>query len=123
MTKDYTLEYRIKNGKINISLAGAETITKNAASLQVEFQPQIQPLISQLTLENVRLNGKLVPSIVKGTIEILPQKSALLQNFPNPFNPETWIPYQLKEEAEVVIQIYNFRNLWNASFQVMICFF
>ena len=36
-----------------------------------------------------------------------PESSALLQNFPNPFNPETWIPYQLKEDGEVTIRIHN----------------
>ena len=33
--------------------------------------------------------------------------TALLQNFPNPFNPETWIPYQLAVEADVNISIYD----------------
>ncbi len=36
-----------------------------------------------------------------------PEKSMLLQNFPNPFNPETWMPYQLKYASEVTIRIYN----------------
>lgn len=31
----------------------------------------------------------------------------LLQNFPNPFNPETWIPYHLTEGASIAIQIYD----------------
>ena len=31
----------------------------------------------------------------------------LLQNFPNPFNPETWIPFRLTDESDVTIQIYN----------------
>ncbi len=34
------------------------------------------------------------------------KKTALLANYPNPFNPETWIPYQLAESAEVTISIY-----------------
>lgn len=32
---------------------------------------------------------------------------ALLPNYPNPFNPETWIPYLLNRPAHVVMQIYN----------------
>jgi flagellar hook assembly protein FlgD len=31
----------------------------------------------------------------------------LLVNFPNPFNPETWLPYQLAESNPVTITIYN----------------
>ena len=30
----------------------------------------------------------------------------LLQNFPNPFNPETWIPFRLADESHVTIHIY-----------------
>ena len=36
-----------------------------------------------------------------------PEHSLLLQNFPNPFNPETWIPYQLRQGSEVTIRIYS----------------
>ena len=36
--------------------------------------------------------------------------NALLPNYPNPFNPETWIPYQLSEDSEVLIKIYSFRG-------------
>ena len=34
------------------------------------------------------------------------KENALLANFPNPFNPETWIPYQLAKPTEVTITIY-----------------
>ena len=39
--------------------------------------------------------------------EIKPSESMLLQNFPNPFNPETWIPYQLADSTEVSLTIYD----------------
>ena len=35
-----------------------------------------------------------------------PQKTALLLNYPNPFNPETWIPYQLAEATDVTVTIH-----------------
>ena len=34
------------------------------------------------------------------------KKTMLLPNYPNPFNPETWIPYQLAEPADVTLTIY-----------------
>ena len=37
---------------------------------------------------------------------LTPKKTALLPNYPNPFNPETWIPYRLAEPAVVSISIY-----------------
>ena len=38
---------------------------------------------------------------------IIPEKTALHANYPNPFNPETWIPYQLATPAEVALTIYD----------------
>ena len=35
------------------------------------------------------------------------KRTALLQNFPNPFNPETWIPYTLADNADVKVRIYD----------------
>ena len=37
---------------------------------------------------------------------LTPKKTTLLANYPNPFNPETWIPYQLAEPTDVSISIY-----------------
>ncbi len=39
-------------------------------------------------------------------LTLIPKKTILLPNYPNPFNPETWIPYQLAEAADIKIQIY-----------------
>ena len=37
---------------------------------------------------------------------LIPTETALLANYPNPFNPETWIPYQLSKPADVTLTIY-----------------
>ena len=37
---------------------------------------------------------------------LLPKETALLANYPNPFNPETWLPYQLATPAAVTLRIY-----------------
>ncbi len=39
--------------------------------------------------------------------EAIPEKTSLLSNYPNPFNPETWIPYQLAAAADVTVRIYS----------------
>ena len=36
----------------------------------------------------------------------VPKETVLLANYPNPFNPETWIPYELAETAEVTVSIH-----------------
>ncbi len=36
-----------------------------------------------------------------------PKHSVLLQNYPNPLNPETWIPYRLSEAGAVTVSVYD----------------
>ena len=46
-------------------------------------------------------------AVLKRLMEVLtPNETDLLPNYPNPFNPETWIPYQLATSADVRISIY-----------------
>ena len=42
---------------------------------------------------------------------LIPEETALLHNYPNPFNPETWIPYQLAHAAEVTLTIYDTKGV------------
>ena len=41
----------------------------------------------------------------------IPAETALLPNYPNPFNPETWIPYQLAHAADVQVIIYDTKGV------------
>jgi hypothetical protein len=71
-------------------------------------------------LEDISYNGvrghshvirvKVDPTGKLKVVGLTPSKFALLQNFPNPFNPETWIPYQLPQDASVIVRIYNFKG-------------
>ena len=55
---------------------------------------------------DIDINAPLAPSA-----PVLPAKTALLSNYPNPFNPETWIPYQLAKSADVTLTIYDVRGI------------
>ena len=62
------------------------------------------PFTQTVDIENLR-NAYLSLPLTVGDVH--PAETILAQNFPNPFNPETWIPYQLEKSADVVLQIYN----------------
>ena len=42
---------------------------------------------------------------------LTPKKTTLLPNYPNPFNPETWIPYHLSDDTDVRISIYDTKGV------------
>ena len=65
-------------------------------------------LTLDITIPSVGDNN--APIFVETSPE-LPKTTALLSNYPNPFNPETWIPYQLAKASEVTITIYNMRGV------------
>ena len=51
---------------------------------------------------------ELVPSLLIATLpERLPEQTQLLPNYSNPFNPETWIPFELSQDSKVSVTIYN----------------
>ena len=68
----------------------------------------VQTWIAQARVEN---DGSFVfqqgiENLQRLLASLLPEKTALLPNYPNPFNPETWIPYHLAEPADVAVHIY-----------------
>jgi hypothetical protein len=79
----------------------------NLLTVEFEVLPQAEGKTSPLILSDVQLANSSSITKIDGSVKILAPKFALLQNFPNPFNPETWIPYQLPQDADVTIRIYN----------------
>ena len=67
-----------------------------------------------LATEDVRLQ-KWMPLLkelllILREMQEIPETTALLPNYPNPFNPETWIPYHLAQDANVTLTIYDTRG-------------
>ena len=67
--------------------------------------------VRALQVSDVNLSKRL--TVLKEFLHLLtemgtiPETTTLLPNYPNPFNPETWIPYHLAKDAEVIVRIYN----------------
>ena len=64
----------------------------------------VEPLQYAITAEDVRQSRIELPVLIAYEI---PTKTELLANYPNPFNPETWIPYRLAKDAFVSLTIYD----------------
>jgi hypothetical protein len=108
-----------KDGIVNIfdliKVAGhfGEKQNPAAPDATLSLNPQHALLLQQWIVEaratddgsEVFRKGIAVLELLLSTI--VPERTRLLSNYPNPFNPETWIPYQLASDAEVVIRIYN----------------
>ena len=74
---------------------------------------KIQNVVSSLgaPINIVLGSAPAAPAAAPTQVAEIPDQTVLLANYPNPFNPETWIPYQLAKPSDVQITIYNARGL------------
>ena len=88
--------------------AGGAAPSLNPKDLHILTTSDVKGWLTQAQKIN-----RLDPDYIRG-IDVLtrlldlltPKQTALLPNYPNPFNPETWIPYHLAKGAEVTLYIY-----------------
>ena len=85
--------------------AAAPAAVSTTESLQrwIDQAKQLNPTDARFQKGIAVLENLLMPLRETGTI---PKATALLANYPNPFNPETWIPYQLSKSTDVTLRIY-----------------
>ncbi len=90
---------------------GDETTAPSLWSVNPDNMPT--PATVEAWLQEARKVNLADPDFQRGIIMLesllkllTPKTTALLANYPNPFNPETWIPYQLATPADVSISIY-----------------
>ena len=89
-------------------VAGAPTIVgMKLTAIQIErIEEQIDLLIATNNRSPAALRTLIYLQQLLVT-ETRPEKTQLFANYPNPFNPETWIPYELAADTNVRITIYN----------------
>lgn len=83
--------------------------------ISVSSLSEIEIVLLQSFLENIEeISGDntqktLVRRFLKELLKDykVPLKTRLFANYPNPFNPETWIPYQLGEDSDITLRIYD----------------
>ena len=85
-----------------------------ASAAPVAITENVDPAMVEAWIAQARLkdDGSLafrqgIKNLQNLLASLIPEKTVLLRNYPNPFNPETWIPYQLAESAEVALTIYD----------------
>ena len=105
------------DGRINILdlslVARSMDKTIPAAPVGIRSGNQISPTMIQawITQAHLENDGSIafregIASLQRLFASLMPNKTLLFANYPNPFNPETWIPYQLAVPADVEIHIY-----------------
>ena len=95
------------NGNLDKGAAGAPTLlgTQFSALEISRLQEQIDLLIA--TGDRSPAAMRTLVYLQQLIVMARPEKTQLLANYPNPFNPETWIPYELATDTNVKITIYN----------------
>ena len=103
------------DGRINISdliLVARSMDTETGAApsaLTPDTLARVQAWIAQAEAEH---DGSLaftqgIANLQRLLAAMPPERTDVFANYPNPFNPETWIPYQLAGAAEVSVRIYD----------------
>ena len=104
-------DYVLVSENIDAGAAGAPSVfgMKMTAEQVARLQEQIDLLIASGDRSPAAMRALIYFQQLIATAR--PEKTQLLANYPNPFNPETWIPYELATDTDVRLTIYNAQGI------------
>ena len=92
-----------------VVLAAEAAKAAEAAPALTHTAKTLQHYLQQTKARGVGANFQRGLAVLEELLEpfLIPDASSLLHNYPNPFNPETWFPYQLAAASDVTFAIYS----------------
>ncbi len=129
-----TLPFAVNIGEFGLAVTADISALDTTQSQPVSLLPGENGVYSAeiaISKDNIAANGvkeilitakdtagntsRLTASVTLNNLNYLTE---LLPNYPNPFNPETWIPYRLAEDAEVTLTIYDTKGQVVRTFEL-----
>ena len=103
----------LTSGDGRFSITFADFVTNQSAKVGDVFEVifsdpngkvEVDSIRYTVTEQDIQLGRISLGNLVASAVPI---RSELLANFPNPFNPETWIPFKLQKSSDISITIYD----------------
>ena len=104
------LVFVVKRFSQNAAAPSQLDLIKSIPSTAKEIIAAQRALSELEAIPNKSQGVQLVIELLRHYLSVANQRveeTKLLPNYPNPFNPETWIPYQLSEGSTVTVKIYD----------------
>jgi hypothetical protein len=96
-------------GRLGISFASARPVDSSDSTLRIEFETNRHVpsgTTGSVRATHLRLNRSVFDPGTVLPFQIKPYSFQLMANYPNPFNPETWMPFELAADSDVIVRIY-----------------
>ena len=97
------------DGRLAVAFASARPIEASDALLEVTFEATrdiSHARESAIRASHLRLNRSKIETDFAFPFRVEPFANRLMANYPNPFNPETWIPFELAADSHVEVRVY-----------------
>ncbi|HAL57866.1 MAG TPA: hypothetical protein DCP63_15735 [Bacteroidetes bacterium] len=108
LPEDWTMLYKVSNGELTVAMAGVTPLASGDVGV-VSFKMKSREARLNIRGEGF-VNENTSSALAVAEVAMIPTEFALQQNYPNPFNPSTTIKYQIPQDHQVNLVIYNLQG-------------